>query len=158
VPGLDGSVVIVRRDHANELHHICEFLANASEHAANDVQRKFLTECIESIQTGDLGSYRQSQKTWILDKQPRIENIFGFVESYRDPHGVRAKFEGLVAISDPSETRFLLQLVEDSGKYIQKLPWADGKMDVKEGKGPFEKALFEPPDFSSIHCKYQLKF
>lgn len=38
----------------------------------------------------------------------------GFVEPYRDPHGTRAEFEGLVAISDAEETKALQRLVDNS--------------------------------------------
>jgi dipeptidyl-peptidase-3 len=77
-----------------------------------------------------------------------VENIFGFVEPYRDPQGIRAEFEAVVAIADDLETALLTKLVDDSAKFIRKLPWATPDND---GKGPFEKSLFEPPDFSSIH-------
>ena len=86
---------------------------------------------------------------------PRVENIFGYVEPYRDPYGIRAEFEGLVAISDPEETRALTKLVEHSATFIRRLPWADGDSLENDGKGPFEKALFEPPDFTSIHSTYK---
>ena len=82
-----------------------------------------------------------------------LENIFGFVEPYRDPYGTRAEFEGLVAISDTEETKALTKLVENSATFIKKLPWAEGTKE-NDGKGPFEKALFEPPDFASIHSMY----
>ncbi|KFG79908.1 hypothetical protein MANI_120270 [Metarhizium anisopliae] len=83
------------------------------------------------------------------DKAPRVENIFGFVGPYRDPQGIRGEFEALVAIADDSETRLLAELVDNSAKFIRRLPWATQEND---GKGPFEKSLFEPPDFSSIHA------
>lgn len=77
----------------------------------------------------------------------------GFVEPYRDPHGVRAEFESLVAIADDGETAMLAKLVELSPRFIRRLPWAT---EDNDGKGPFEKSLFEPPDFSSIHCVFLL--
>lgn len=154
LPNSNGSIRIVRGDHANELSLICSSLAEASKYAANKAQETFLIEYIGSFKTGDLNIYRQSQRTWIKDKQPRIENIFGFVEPYRDPYGTRAEFEGLVAISDPTETKLLTELVEQSAKFIRRLPWVDGKSSQNDGKGPFEKALFDPPDFSSIHGEY----
>lgn len=141
-------IQMTQGDHSSELSHICEHLTKAAENASNDTQRKFLQQYIESFQTGDLDVYRESQKTWISDKAPRVENIFGFVEPYRDPYGIRAEFEGLVAIADPHETRLLSRLVSQSDKFIRRLPWASPE---NNGKGPFEKALFEPPDFSSIH-------
>jgi dipeptidyl-peptidase-3 len=85
---------------------------------------------------------------WVRDKAPRVENIFGFVEPYRDPHGIRSEFEGLVAIANDGETKLLARLVENSAKFIRQLPWVARE---NTGNGPFEKNLFEPPDFSSIH-------
>ncbi|KAI0849929.1 dipeptidyl peptidase III [Daldinia vernicosa] len=143
------SVRLVRGDHAEYLKNICENLSRATEYAANDTQKKFLTQYIESFQTGNLEVYRDSQRTWIADKAPKVENIFGFVEPYRDPTGIRAEFEGLVAIADANETKLLSKLVENSDKFIRRLPWAAAE---NNGKGLFEKSLFEAPDFSSIHA------
>ncbi|KAI0167004.1 dipeptidyl peptidase III [Hypoxylon sp. FL1284] len=122
--------------------------STAAEHAANDTQKKFLAEYIKSFRTGSLDAYRDSQRTWVTDKAPSIENIFGLVEPYRDPAGTRSEFEGLVAIADAEETKLLSKLVESSDTFIRRLPWASAE---NNGKGLFEKSLFEPPDFSSIH-------
>ncbi|KAJ9137352.1 Dipeptidyl peptidase 3 [Coniochaeta hoffmannii] len=118
-------VLIVRGDHSTELANICSSLSEAAKYTSNDKQRLFLSQYIESFRTGSLHVYRDSQRTWIQDKNPRVENIFGFVEPYRDPAGIRSEFEA-------------------------RLPWAEGDSE-NNGKGPFEKALFEPPDFTSIH-------
>lgn len=150
LPANKGTVMFVRGDHASELEKVCNELAEAAKYAANDVQRGVIQEYIESFRTGSLDSYRDSQRKWVTDKGPRVENIFGFVEPYRDPHGVRAEFEALVAIADAEETKLLARLVENSATFIRRLPWAAPEND---GKGPFEKSLFEPPDFSSIHSK-----
>lgn len=150
---LDASVEVylVGGDHASDLVRICDNLTKASKYATNDTQRKFLNEYIESFRTGSLDIYRDSQRTWVTDKGLKIENIFGFVEPYRDPYGVRSEFEGLVAIADAEETVLLSTLVEHSDKFIRRLPWASAE---NNGKGPFEKSLFEPPDFSSIHGEF----
>lgn len=150
VPDPSIEVHLVRGDHAADLKRMCDNLAEASKYAANDTQRKFLTEYIESFRTGSLDTYRDSQRTWITDKGPKVENIFGFVEPYRDPYGIRSEFEGLVAIADAEETILLSLLVEHSDKFIRRLPWASAE---NNGKGVFEKSLFDPPDISSIHGK-----
>ncbi|KAI3323189.1 peptidase [Xylariaceae sp. AK1471] len=142
-------VKLVRGNHAADLAKVCENLKNAAKYAANDIQRKFLAQYIESFQTGSLDVYRDSQRTWVSDKAPKIENIFGFVEPYRDPAGIRAEFEGLVAIADAEETKLLANLVRESDRFVRRLPWASPE---NNGKGVFEKSLFEPPDFSSIHA------
>lgn len=148
-----GTLRIIRGDHARELDLICHSLAEASKHAS-DLQKTILEQYIESFQTGSLHVYRDSQRTWIRDKGPRIENIFGFVEPYRDPFGVRAEFEGIVGISDIEETKILKTLVENSDKFIRRLPWIDTTELEGHWKGPFEKTSFEPPDFASIHSMF----
>lgn len=153
------SVHLIPGDHWSDLRRICDELSEASKYAANEGQKAFLERYIESFTTGSLESYRESQRIWVRDKAPRVENIFGFVEPYRDPHGIRAEFEGLVAIADDPETRLLSKLVENLDTFIRRLPWvlpfaAASQLDERQGKGPFEKVLFEPPDFSSIHSSF----
>ncbi|KAM0454874.1 hypothetical protein ACHAPV_008248 [Trichoderma viride] len=147
--GQEGHVRLVKGDHSSDLQRICAELKEASRYAANELQRNVISAYIESFETGSLDAYRTSQRLWVRDKAPRVENIFGFVEPYRDPQGIRAEFEALVAIADDMETLLLTKLVDNSARFIRRLPWATPEND---GKGPFEKSLFEPPDFSSIHA------
>ncbi|OAQ70564.1 dipeptidyl peptidase III [Pochonia chlamydosporia 170] len=149
LPNREGHVTLLKGDHSSNLQRVCDELTEASKHSANDLQKEVLRAYGESFRTGSLDTYRQSQRLWVQDKAPRVENIFGFVEPYRDPLGIRAEFEAVVAIADDSETRLLAKLVDNSAKFIRRLPWATPEND---GKGPFEKSLFEPPDFSSIHA------
>ncbi|KFY81724.1 hypothetical protein V500_11143 [Pseudogymnoascus sp. VKM F-4518 (FW-2643)] len=144
-------VQLVSGDHCDELRQICTSLTEALKYTANDTQKLFVSQYIESFHTGSLHAYRDSQRTWVRDKAPVIENIMGFVEPYRDPHGTRAEFEGLVAISDSEETKALKRLVDNSAKFIRRLPWLESHSLDNDGKGPFEKELFEPPDFASVH-------
>lgn len=144
-------VQLMSGDHCNELEQICASLSEASKYTANATQKLCISQYMESFRTGSLHAYRESQRTWIKDKAPAIENILGFVEPYRDPHGTRAEFEGLVAISDPKETKALKRLVDNSVKFIRRLPWSESHTMENDGKGPFEKELFEPPDFASVH-------
>ncbi|KAI4188464.1 MAG: hypothetical protein L6R41_002143 [Letrouitia leprolyta] len=146
-----GSIRIVKVDHSQELKSIYGNLRAAAQYAANPRQKQFLKQYQQSFYTGDLDIYKESQKTWIRDTAPSVENIFGFVEPYRDPFGSRAEFEGVVAIANRKETAVLTRLVEQSANFIKQLPWTEGFSD-NDGKGPFEKALFKPPDFSSIHA------
>ena len=143
------TIRIVRGDHSEELEKVCECLKQALPYAANPTQEEVIQKYLESFQTGDLEAYRESQRLWVKDIRPAVENVFGFVEPYRDPYGTRAEFEGLVAIVDVDETKILTKIVESSAKYIRQLPWAENTKE-NDGKGPFEKELFEPPDFTSL--------
>lgn len=152
LPGDGGKIRTVTGDHSEALSKICDSLTEAVKYASNDTQKRVLAQYIESFTTGSLDAYRESQKTWVSDKAPKVENILGFVEPYRDPHGTRSEFEGLVAIADAGETAILKRLVDSSDAFIRRLPWCDGcSLEDNNGKGPFEKALFDPPDFASIH-------
>ncbi|KAI9719973.1 MAG: hypothetical protein M1812_003098 [Candelaria pacifica] len=144
------NVRLVRGDHSKELGHIHNCLGNAKKYAANDLQKRYIEQLQESFKVGNIEPYKESQRIWVRDFAPSVETIFGFVEPYRDPHGMRAEFEGLVAFVDTEETKSLTSLVDSSANFIRRLPWAIGSQE-NDGKGPFEKNTFEPPDFTSIH-------
>lgn len=144
------TIRIIRGDHSLELSRICDCLEEAQKYAANSRQEKVISEYQENFRSGDMEIYRQSQKSWVQDVKPNVETILGFVEPYRDPFGARAEFEGIVAIMDPEETKVLTSLVSESTTFIRRLPWTQN-IHEKNGRGPFERDTFEPPDFTSIH-------
>jgi dipeptidyl-peptidase-3 len=147
-----GIVRLVGGDHGKELQNVCADFDEARNYASSAAQDSFLSLCQDSFRTGNIEAYKESQRLWVKDFQPSVEVIFGFVEPYRDPMGARAEFEGLVAITDKAETQALTKLVENSDKFIRRLPWALQSQE-NDGKGPFEKELFEKPDFTSLHSK-----
>ncbi|KAF4276167.1 hypothetical protein KXV45_003743 [Aspergillus fumigatus] len=122
---------LIRGDHKEELKKINQSLSEAMKYAANCEQQKLLSGIAESFASGDLNAYRQAQRVWVKDKAPKIETVFGFVEPYRDPLGVRA------------------ELAEIASDIIPQLPWAEG-YEESNRKGPFEKELFDIPDFASV--------
>ncbi|KAF9883975.1 hypothetical protein FE257_002416 [Aspergillus nanangensis] len=142
------AIHLVRGDYQRELNQINGYLQQAMKFTANPVQKQMLEQIEESFQTGDLSTYKASQRTWVGDKAPPVETVIGFVEPYRDPLGVRGEFEGNVGIPDPDETRILNNLASRANEFVCRLPWVDADSGTK---GPFEKELFEPPDFSSVH-------
>lgn len=149
IPGSSEDIIITRGDHAKELTPVCECLERAREYTANSQQKAVIDQYLETFRTGNVESFKDSQRLWVKDLQPVVENAFGFVEPYRDPHGTRAEFEGIVAFVNTDETKVLTNLVNSSAEYIRKLPWTEGATENNE-KGQFEKELFDPPDFTSL--------
>jgi len=61
----------------------------------------------------------------------------------------------MIGIADADEIKKLKNFVDSSTTFIRQLPWA--VQGVNDGKGPFEKSLFEAPDFTSVHGKLFLQ-
>jgi dipeptidyl-peptidase-3 len=131
---------LVYGDHLNEMAKIAAEMKKAEKEAGNDIERKMLEEYAKSFGTGSIQAFKQSQREWIKDKGPMVETNLGFVETYRDPHGVRGEWEGFAAMINLERTRAFGKLVESAASMIPKLPWSKD----------FEKDEFLSPDFTSL--------
>ena len=144
IPGgdkLKGSkLVLTFGDYGKEMATISSAMSSAAKHALNDTEKSMMEEYAKSFGTGSLQAYKQSQRLWIRDKKPEVETCIGFVETYRDPHGIRGEWEGFVAMVNKERTKAFGKLVDAAPTLIPKLPWD------KE----FEKDKFLSPDFTSL--------
>lgn len=131
---------LVYGDYHKEMEAISENLDKAVKYAANDTQRHMLEEYSRSFRLGSLEAHKESQKYWVKDIGPKVEVNLGFIETYRDPAGVRGEWEGFVAMVNEERTRAFGELVKHAEDFIPRLPW---------GKD-FEKDKFLKPDFTSL--------
>ena len=135
-----GQVKLVYGEHAKEMKEIVRELEQAREFAENKTQVQMLDAYIESFRTGSMDAHKESQKFWVKDLGPKVETNIGFIETYRDPSGVRGEWEGLVAMINKERTKKFESLVNNAKKYIDQLPWPR----------EFEKDIFTAPDFTSL--------
>uniref|UniRef100_A0A7S0HT66 Dipeptidyl peptidase 3 n=1 Tax=Hanusia phi TaxID=3032 RepID=A0A7S0HT66_9CRYP len=138
----DVKIEVKYGDHAP---FMCE-LANSIEKAIKYVPREnkdrmvMLREYIKAFKSGSIDCHKNSQRNWVYDKGPPVETNIGFIESYRDPFGVRGEFEGFVAVVNRAQSEKFQSLVDNATKFISMLPW----------NSDFEKDEFLRPDFTSL--------
>lgn len=127
-------------DYAQEMDSITQYIKQAAVNADNDNQANMHNAYAKSFETGSLEDFKDSQRHWIKDKGPTVECNIGFIETYRDPAGVRGEWEGFASMVNMERTRAFGELVESAPRFIPLLPWD------KE----FEKDHFLSPDFTSL--------
>lgn len=123
-----------------ELTQVVMYLREAIKYVANENQKNMILHYINHFETGSLDEHKESQRWWIKDKQPVVENNLGFIETYRDKSGIRAEFEGFVAAVDKEKSKKLGYLIEHVDELLKILPWSS----------VFEKDVFNPPDFTAL--------
>ena len=133
-------LTLVFADHQEQMGKASTNIERAGLYAANENQKKMMDEYARSFSSGSLNAFKESQKLWVKDLGPDVECNIGFVETYRDPAGVRGEWEGFVAMVNKERTAAFQRLVAAAPSMIPKLPWSSD----------FEKPVFHPPDFTSL--------
>lgn len=131
---------LVFGDHATEMAKIARNLTEAKKYAANSQEDSMQAEYVKAFHDGSMEAHKNSQRHWIKDLGPAVESNIGFIETYRDPHGIRGEWEGFAACVNKERTKAFGKLVEAAPAQIPKLPWGT----------EFEKDKFLSPDFTSL--------
>lgn len=134
------TATLVYGDHAVEMAKAAEAMRGAKQHALNPKEAEMTGHYVKSFSSGSLEAFKASQRSWTQDKGPEIECNVGFIETYRDPQGIRGEWEGFCAMVNKERTRAFGKLVESAPDQIPKLPWSKD----------FEKDKFLSPDFTSL--------
>ncbi|KAH8910857.1 putative dipeptidylpeptidase III [Coniochaeta sp. PMI_546] len=134
------TIKLVYGDHSKEMAAIAANIRKAAENAENENQQKMHLAYAKSFDEGSLLAFKDSQKYWIRDQGPMVECNIGFIETYRDPAGIRGEWEGFAAVVNKERTRAFGELVASAPSLIPLLPWAQD----------FEKDKFLSPDFTSL--------
>ena len=136
----DVKIQIQYGDFSPFLRRISNYFEKASEFTGNSNQKKMIDLYLEHFYNGDIEVHKESQRVWVKDISPIIESNIGFIETYADPIGVRAEFEGWVAVVDKEQSKKTSNLVDKADNLLKLSPWPR----------EFEKDKFLKPDFTSL--------
>ncbi|KAG6818124.1 hypothetical protein H0H87_000029 [Tephrocybe sp. NHM501043] len=127
-------------DFSGPLKAVVDALHEAKKYAANANQLAMIEGYIKSFETGSIQDHKDASKHWVKDVGPVVESYIGFIETYVDPYGARAEWEGFTAIVNKQLSAKYETLVNNAPEYIKVLPW-----------GPdFEVEVFRKPDFTAL--------
>ncbi|KAF5352974.1 hypothetical protein D9758_007928 [Tetrapyrgos nigripes] len=127
-------------DCSDALTKVVASLKEATKYTASDIQTKMLKDYTESFATGSIPAHKSGSEAWVKDVGPVVESYIGFIETYVDPYGGRAEWEGFTAIVNKTLSAKYDKLVQSAPELIKVLPW-----------GPnFEVDTFRKPDFTAL--------
>ncbi|KAH0839490.1 peptidase family M49-domain-containing protein [Lanmaoa asiatica] len=106
-------------DFSESLTKIVAALQEAKKYTANDNQTAMLDGYIKSFETGSIEEHQKGSTAWVKDIGPVVESYIGFIETYVDPYGGRAEWEGFTAIVDKALSAKYEQLVNDAPELIK---------------------------------------
>ncbi|KAF8654206.1 hypothetical protein AX16_003732 [Volvariella volvacea WC 439] len=127
-------------DFSSALRKSVDALKEAIKYVANDHQRAAIESYIKSFETGSIQDHKDGSRHWVKDVGPVVESYIGFIETYVDPYGGRAEWEGFTAIVNKQLSAKYEKLVDNAPELIKVLPW---------GKD-FEVDVFRKPDFTAL--------
>lgn len=134
------SIQVSYTDFKQPMKKIAQAISDAIPFVANDTQKSMLEAYYTSFKTGSIEAHMESQKYWLKDLSPQVETNIGFIETYRDPQGVRAEWEGFVAMINKEQTLKFNRLVDNAPLFVSRLPWT----------AEFEREALNKPDFTSL--------
>jgi dipeptidyl-peptidase-3 len=123
----DGDKIVEKKYKAGGLYgeaieHILGFLHKASSYAENEHQKEVIELLMHFYENGDLEIFDQYNIKWVNVLEGEVDFINGFIETYGDPLGMKATWEGLVQVVDKEETQKAKIIAEHAGWFEANAP------------------------------------
>lgn len=108
--------------YAKAISSIYRHLKQALLYAENSVQKESIELLIAFYQTGRLDLFDDFCIKWLSNLEGDVDFINGFIETYGDPLGIKATWEGVVQWIDAEETRKATIIADHADWFEQNSP------------------------------------
>ncbi|MFT5432057.1 MAG: dipeptidyl-peptidase-3 [Myxococcota bacterium] len=96
----------------------------AAEATATAGQQRMLRPLIDYLHSGSESDYERYAIAWLADR-PRVDLVMGFIETDRDPHGIKGLWEGLVTLVDAPSMALMRSIAAEVPNFEARAPWDD---------------------------------
>lgn len=120
--------------YSQAIEHICRELSLAREFAENTQQQKVIDLLLEFYRSGDLKTFDRYTIEWVKETEGFVDFINGFTETYGDPLGLKASWEGYVNYRDREATK-RADLLSSNAQWFEDHSPVDERFKKKECKG-----------------------
>lgn len=96
------------------IEKIVYWLEKAAEVSENPKQIEVILKLVEFYKTGNLRTFDEYSILWIQEQDGFIDFTNGFIETYGDPLGMKASWEGYVNLKDAEATERTRKLSENA--------------------------------------------
>ncbi len=121
------------------IERIVYWLEKAAE-VAFEPQKQTIETLISYYKSGDLKTFDNYSIQWVQDTISNVDFVNGFIETYGDPIGYRAAWEGLVNIKDVEATR-RTEAISAEAQWFEDHSPIDNRFKKSEVKGVSAKVI-----------------
>ena len=119
---------------------IVDRLTEAAKYAENDAQRKVIESLISYYKTGDLRIFDEYSILWVNDTNSQVDFIYGFIECYVDPLGMKGAWESIVNFKNIEASR-RTEIISDNAQWFEDNSPIDPRFRKEEVKGVSAKVI-----------------
>ena len=126
--------------YSDAIEQIIFWLEKAMTAAETDAQKDYTQLLIDYYKSGDLKIWDDYNIAWVLDTEPMVDYVNGFIEDYADPLGRKATWEAVVNFKDMEATKNTALISENAQWFEDNSPVAP-QFKKEEVKGVSAKAI-----------------
>jgi len=126
--------------YSDAIEQIIFWLEKAMNVAETEEQKNYTQLLIDYYKSGCLKTWDDYNIAWVLDTEPKVDYVNGFIEDYADPLGRKATWEAVVNFKDLESTKITAIISENAQWFEDNSPIAP-KFKKKEVKGVSAKAI-----------------